>query len=87
MLWVYFRAVSPGQFKRRCKAGSRKEGDSSISERVLQGALFSLRHNGKAVAIVPEGIGFYFEGFFSECSFIFWIVCKSSWPCKGVVRD
>lgn len=51
--------MSPGQFKRRCKAGSRKEGDSSISERMFQGALFSLRDNGKAVAIVPEGIGFY----------------------------
>lgn len=64
MLWVYFRAVSPGQFKRRCKAGSRKEGDSSISERMFQGPLFSLRHNGKAVGIVPEGIGFYFVEFF-----------------------
>lgn len=90
MLWVFFHAVSPGQFKRRCKAGSRKEGDSSSSEKMFQGALFSLRHNGKAVVVVPERIGFYFEFFFffcflfPECSFIFWIVSKSSWQCKGL---
>lgn len=31
---------------------------------MFQGPLFSLRHNGKAVGIVPEGIGFYFVEFF-----------------------